>query len=543
VSGREAAVGVSDGGGGRASQTAAASAGEDYAALCQEARAGLAAGNGAGAAAAARRALELLPRGLDAQRLLGLALLAAGETRPALAAFQAALAGDPLDLVAQAGVAQAQEEIGGAASAEAEWLRAWELRPGQPQMEGRLQQARVAAGAPPAPDGAEPYPLTQAALARVYLRGGLFEHAVAEARAALGRQPERADLRLTLAEAFWRSGDVTSAAAVAEELLERLPDCAAANLLLATHWQVVGRDPAPLLSRVRAVDPAGRVAVRLFGHRDGPHPLDGEEGAVRPDTAPAPAAITPDTAVPAATAATAAVPPPAEGAPPRGGEPVLQETVSLPPVLARVAPPAAAAATAAATAVASKAAGRTEPPERGAGVTGQVNAQPDGAGTESEPEPVGPAEAVSPLLSRAPERPRVTPEAPPPAPPLPAAEAPPEEPAPPAAEAPPEEPAPPAAEAPPAPTPEPEPAPAAEIAAPGPPAPPAPVPVGAAGGAFLQSVTHLQGASDLEAAGAAALQAGDYVEAIRQYGAALRRLRTGGDSVPEAGDAARGEAS
>jgi hypothetical protein len=56
-------------------------------------------------------------------------------------------------------------------------------------------------------------------------------------------------------------------------------------------------------------------------------------------------------------------------------------------------------------------------------------------------------------------------------------------------------------------------------------------------------VTHLQGASDLEAAGAAALQAGDYVEAIRQYGAALRRLRTGGDSVPEAGDAARGEAS
>jgi hypothetical protein len=62
-----------------------------------------------------------------------------------------------------------------------------------------------------------------------------------------------------------------------------------------------------------------------------------------------------------------------------------------------------------------------------------------------------------------------------------------------------------------------------------------------AGGAFLQSVTHLQGASDLEAAGAAALQAGDYVEAIRQYGAALRRLRAGTDGAPGPGDAARGE--
>jgi hypothetical protein len=84
----------------------------------------------------------------------------------------------------------------------------------------------------------------------------------------------------------------------------------------------------------------------------------------------------------------------------------------------------------------------------------------------------------------------------------------------------------------PEPAPAPEPVPAAGAAAGA---------VAAAGGAFLQSVTHLQGASDLEAAGAAALQAGDYVEAIRQYGAALRRLRAGGDGAPGPGEAARGE--
>ena len=60
------------------------------------------------------------------------------------------------------------------------------------------------------------------------------------------------------------------------------------------------------------------------------------------------------------------------------------------------------------------------------------------------------------------------------------------------------------------------------------PAAPQPGAGAAAYGAFLQSVTHLQGAGDLEAAGEEALRSGDYVAAIRHFGAALRRLR-GGD--------------
>ena len=282
----------------------------------------------------ARRAVELLPRGLEGQRLLGLSLLATGETRPALGAFQTALAGDPLDVVAQAGVATAQEQIGGPASAEAEWLRTWELSPGLAPVEARLQQAREAAGAPAMPAGSEPYPFTTAALARVYLRGGLNEHAVAEARAALTRQPERADLHLTLAEAFWRAGDGASAGAQAEHLLERLPDCAAANLLLAARWQAVGRDPAPLLSRVRAVDPAGDIATRLFGDREAPPPLDGVEGARRPLQA-----VQPSPPAPAAPAAPAPPPAPApEAAPPRRQSP--RAAPEPEPEVAPVSPPA-----------------------------------------------------------------------------------------------------------------------------------------------------------------------------------------------------------
>src|SRR5579883_2104147 len=52
---------------------------EDYSGLCQSAGESLAAGRAADAATAARRALRLLPRGLDAQRTLGLALLELGE--------------------------------------------------------------------------------------------------------------------------------------------------------------------------------------------------------------------------------------------------------------------------------------------------------------------------------------------------------------------------------------------------------------------------------------------------------------------------------
>src|SRR5205823_3783995 len=78
---------------------------ETYADLCAAAREQLLGGAPQDAAQTARRALEALPRGLEAQRLLGLALLERGEARRAIATFQSALACDPLDVVAQTGIA------------------------------------------------------------------------------------------------------------------------------------------------------------------------------------------------------------------------------------------------------------------------------------------------------------------------------------------------------------------------------------------------------------------------------------------------------
>ncbi|HEV2123939.1 MAG TPA: hypothetical protein VGW38_14335, partial [Chloroflexota bacterium] len=84
---------------------------EQYLELCARTRQALEANRPADAVTEARAALGVLPRGIDAQRLLGLALLEVGEMRPSLNAFQSALAADPLDLASQVGLAEARERL------------------------------------------------------------------------------------------------------------------------------------------------------------------------------------------------------------------------------------------------------------------------------------------------------------------------------------------------------------------------------------------------------------------------------------------------
>ena len=287
-------------------------AGDRLRALCQQARSQLGAGDGASAVASARRAVELLPRGLEGQRLLGLSLLATGDTRPALGAFQTALAGDPLDVVAQAGVATAQEQIGGPASAEAEWLRTWELSPGLAPVEARLQQAREAAGAPAMPAGREPYPFTTAAGPGLPQRG--------PQRARRGRGAGRPDPPARTGRPAPDPGGGVLAGR--RRRLRggpgRAPPGAPAglrrrHLLLAPagrRWGAI----RPLLSRVRAVDPAGDVATRLFGDREAPPPWTASRAPAGPSRPSSPARP-PGPAVPPAPAP-GAPPAPAPEAPP-----------------------------------------------------------------------------------------------------------------------------------------------------------------------------------------------------------------------------------
>ena len=98
------------------------------------------------------------------------------------------------------------------------------------------------------------------------------------------RETQRPDLGLALAEALWREGQIEQAAMACERVLDVLPNCLKANLILGHIWLHTRReDPARvLLQRAQALDPDNVVAQRLLGAqsalppRSTRLPLDGE---------------------------------------------------------------------------------------------------------------------------------------------------------------------------------------------------------------------------------------------------------------------------
>jgi predicted Zn-dependent protease len=111
-------------------------------------------------------------------------------------------------------------------------------------------------------DGVEParVPLTRGALARLYVNGELYTEAVAELYALLAQEPDRVDLQALLAEALWRSDQRVDAADTALRVLDRLPYCLDANLILGEIWTSGGReeDADVHLKRAQALDPGDR---------------------------------------------------------------------------------------------------------------------------------------------------------------------------------------------------------------------------------------------------------------------------------------------
>ena len=114
-----------------------------------------------------------------------------------------------------------------------------------------------------------PFELTRAALARVYLRGQLYRQAVRELGELVGVDPQRYDLRAALVEALERGGLYDAAGVAAQSLLVELPYCLKANLVLGRVWLNTAKDDdaRALLQRAQMLDPENRVAHSLFGTR------------------------------------------------------------------------------------------------------------------------------------------------------------------------------------------------------------------------------------------------------------------------------------
>ena len=219
----------------------------------------------------ARHVLREHPACVWAYRLLAEAALERGERRQAEDLFLRALSIDPEDYLSWFGLAMLAEGEERLEEATRWAQQAFDLEPGKPGIRELLARLQRRGGAIP-----ERLDLSRAALARLLARGGLYEQAIQEYRAALEQSPKRADLLLGLAEALWRHGRRIEAAEVCQDILERLPNCLKAHLLLGEIWRRAGREheARALLARAQELDPLNAMAQELLGERSPLPPQD-----------------------------------------------------------------------------------------------------------------------------------------------------------------------------------------------------------------------------------------------------------------------------
>ncbi len=210
-----------------------------------------------------RHILERFPKYIMPYRLLGEAALEREEHDEAASLFTRVLGANPEDAIAHVGLAVVHDEKKELEEAIWHLERAFELAPGNTEIRQELKRLYGER------EGVEPprVKLTPAALARLYLREGLYDRAITELRPLLKEDPDRIDLKVALAEALWRESRRREAAESCQEILELLPNCLKANLILGVIWKESGQEEEgeTLLVQAQALDPENGVAQELFG--------------------------------------------------------------------------------------------------------------------------------------------------------------------------------------------------------------------------------------------------------------------------------------
>jgi tetratricopeptide (TPR) repeat protein len=184
-----------------------------------------------------RHILQRYPRHVETYRTLGKALLEQQKHVEATDIFQRVLSADPEDFIAHAGLAVIHKDTGQIPVAIWHMERAFEVDPYNSAIQRELRDLYARR------DGLEPerIALTRAALARLYVRGELFQQAAAELRHVLAAETDRIDLQILLAETLWRDEQRVEAVEISRDILEKLPYSIKANAILAEVWLVTGR--------------------------------------------------------------------------------------------------------------------------------------------------------------------------------------------------------------------------------------------------------------------------------------------------------------
>ncbi len=267
---------------------------------CDEARALMNSRAYEDAVAICRHILQRYPKHIQTYQILGEACLEKGELEEATDIFNRLLRADPENFVAWAGLGIACEDKGQLDEAIRYMERAFGLEPNNDAIRSTLRRLYGKR------DGTEPtrIKLNKVALARLYARGGQYRQAIEEFRSLLEPEPDRTDIKISLAETLWRDGRRVQAAEMAGEILQTSPYCLKAILLLGMIQIDKGRgdEGSAILAKARGLDPENNLAQVLFGEQS---PLPSRTVKIprverKPEPEPAPTGILEPIAAPSA---------------------------------------------------------------------------------------------------------------------------------------------------------------------------------------------------------------------------------------------------
>jgi len=170
--------------------------------------------------------LVQFPESLEVQRLLGEVYLAQGQMEDAQQALDWILTNDPENVIAYCDRALISERLSDFDTALDCYQQAYELSRGNRDIRQQFNMLSAKAGQ-------QGFMFSRAGLARLYMRGGLLSQAMQEWDAVLSVSPDRLDARTGLLETYWREGLYDEAEQLALEVLQDVPGCVKALLLLA----------------------------------------------------------------------------------------------------------------------------------------------------------------------------------------------------------------------------------------------------------------------------------------------------------------------